>query len=277
MASEKQIEANRKNSQKSTGPITEEGKAASRLNGLTHGLRTRCVDVLPHENHEEFARRLRNWLYDYKPTSDLERTLVRQGVVITWKIERADRCERARLVALLDEAVEPWMVGPDSEGIAEAARDAASFDFSAEGERIRRYQFSLHRALDRILARLAKIRRDEDAGFWEPAGTFDVASTEVVYREDLAESDDPADDEDEPEDEEVNPEDEESEFSTTEPNFEDVLREAADRLAPIKANSARVAPGSFVDVPNRPYDSVAKSGLTAANGVGWLDVSCLKS
>jgi hypothetical protein len=270
MASEKQIEANRKNSKKSTGPKSDEGKAVTRLNGLEHGLRTRCVDVLPGEDHEEFATRLRKWLYDYKPTSDLERFLVRQGVVTTWKIERADRCEQARLAALIDEAVEPWMYGPDSVGIAEASQDAASFDASPEGERIRRYQFSLHRALDRILARLAKIREDEDAGFWEPAGKFDMQTAEVVYEEELAESDDPTDEADDPEDED-------SDFSTTEANFEEFLQESAPTKSTTEANLAPVAPVAFHVVPNRPFDSGAKSSLTDTDSFEWLDISCLKS
>jgi len=38
MASQQQIEANRQNAQKSTGPKTEEGKAAVRLNSVKPGL-----------------------------------------------------------------------------------------------------------------------------------------------------------------------------------------------------------------------------------------------
>jgi hypothetical protein len=38
MATPRQIEANRRNAQKSTGPRTEAGRARSRLNALKHGL-----------------------------------------------------------------------------------------------------------------------------------------------------------------------------------------------------------------------------------------------
>ena len=51
MISEKQLEANRRNAQQSTGPKTAEGKAHSSRNNLRHGL-TGHVNILPTENRQ---------------------------------------------------------------------------------------------------------------------------------------------------------------------------------------------------------------------------------
>ena len=53
MATDKQIQANRRNARKSTGPKTEEGKARSRNNALRHGL-TAELAVLPHEDPHQY-------------------------------------------------------------------------------------------------------------------------------------------------------------------------------------------------------------------------------
>ena len=47
MASEKQVLANRRNSQRSTGPRTPEGKAAVSQNAIKHGLRARGTLFVP--------------------------------------------------------------------------------------------------------------------------------------------------------------------------------------------------------------------------------------
>jgi hypothetical protein len=45
MASQRQIEANRRNALKSTGPRTKEGKARARKNALRHGLASLTIGV----------------------------------------------------------------------------------------------------------------------------------------------------------------------------------------------------------------------------------------
>ena len=55
MTTEAKIEANRANAQHSTGPRTEEGKAASSRNALKHGLTSFTV-LLPTEDPAEYVR-----------------------------------------------------------------------------------------------------------------------------------------------------------------------------------------------------------------------------
>lgn len=68
MASERQIEANRKNARRSTGPTTDQGKARSSRNALRHGLSRRA----PHDNAgcEALTRVLLDWLEQEAPSID---------------------------------------------------------------------------------------------------------------------------------------------------------------------------------------------------------------
>ena len=53
MLTDNQLEANRANAQKSTGPVTPKGKERSKLNAQRHGL-TGQTSVMPNEDMEAF-------------------------------------------------------------------------------------------------------------------------------------------------------------------------------------------------------------------------------
>ena len=102
MISQRKLEANRRNAQKSTGPKTEEGKKKVRLNALTHGLTAQTV-VLPHEDAEAYQQRLDDWTADLQPRTKMERYLVERAVRVSWQLDRADFHERARLVRRIEQ------------------------------------------------------------------------------------------------------------------------------------------------------------------------------
>ena len=79
MASSKQIAANRRNAQMSTGPKSRRGKNNSRTNSLKHGLYSREVVVVTgygKENIDEFRSLLRDLVDHYGPVGPLEELLV---------------------------------------------------------------------------------------------------------------------------------------------------------------------------------------------------------
>jgi hypothetical protein len=80
MASEKQIQANRRNAQRSTGPVTAEGKAAVSQNALKHGLRSRGPLVPPTD--EELQPLRDRVIAEWKPQSEDERVVLEQMAVI---------------------------------------------------------------------------------------------------------------------------------------------------------------------------------------------------
>jgi hypothetical protein len=89
MATPKQIEANRRNALKSTGPRTPEGKAIVSMNSLRHGLRARTI-VLPNENPEEFHQLCDDLEAEWQPQSRTEQFYVEQMAVSQWKLNRME-------------------------------------------------------------------------------------------------------------------------------------------------------------------------------------------
>lgn len=94
LITEKQLDANRRNAQKSTGPKTLEGKAVVRLNALRYGLRARSI-LLPGENPEEYHQLCADLESGWQPQNRTEQLLVEQMAVAQWKLARLEVGERS--------------------------------------------------------------------------------------------------------------------------------------------------------------------------------------
>ena len=87
MTTQKQLEANRRNARKSSGPKTQPGKSLSKLNALKHGLRAEQV-LVPGEDEREFADLRQGLLEDLRPEGALEIELFHGLVVDFWRLRR---------------------------------------------------------------------------------------------------------------------------------------------------------------------------------------------
>ena len=103
--SARRIEANLRNSRRSTGPRTLIGKGTSRPNAITHGLTSGTL-ILPGEDPLEFQNRLVSWTARLEPCNPFEHDLVRQAVSHSWRLDRADRVQHALLAQRLAEVPE---------------------------------------------------------------------------------------------------------------------------------------------------------------------------
>ncbi len=88
MTSFRQIEANRRNARKSTGPITEEGKQRSRCNAVRHGLTAETV-IGALEDAKDYKAFEAAIIADYNAQSAVERELVLRLASLLWRLRRA--------------------------------------------------------------------------------------------------------------------------------------------------------------------------------------------
>ena len=86
-SSEARISANRLNAQKSTGPVTPEGKETSCLNALKHGLTGNTV-LLDSDAADAYQRHLDAHVDQFKPVTFEERRLVQSIHDAAWRLDR---------------------------------------------------------------------------------------------------------------------------------------------------------------------------------------------
>jgi hypothetical protein len=102
----KQIAANRRNAQKSTGPQTPAGRAVSKMNALKHGILSkeavvhgRCIK----ESDREFAALHQRFWQELNPVGPVEEMLVDQIVTAHWRLRRAMKAESGEIALSVDE------------------------------------------------------------------------------------------------------------------------------------------------------------------------------
>jgi len=92
MATVKQTAANRMNAQKSTGPRTTEGKAASRYNALKHGIFA-TTQIMFDEKAEDLAELAAEYHEHHSPADPDARFLVDTLIANEWRLRRLRRVE----------------------------------------------------------------------------------------------------------------------------------------------------------------------------------------
>ena len=108
MATAAQIDANRLNSQKSTGPRSDEGKAASKFNALKHGIDA-VSSVLPTEDLAEREALVSGYVARFQPSTPEEVFLLNTMIEADWNRDRYQSIETQlmnQILAGLDENTE---------------------------------------------------------------------------------------------------------------------------------------------------------------------------
>lgn len=101
MTSIKQIEANRRNALRSTGPTSLEGKGRSRRNAYRHGLTAETViaTLEDAEDYEAFQLAITS---EYDAETATERELVLRLASLLWRLRRATAIETALFERMSD-------------------------------------------------------------------------------------------------------------------------------------------------------------------------------
>ena len=166
MATPAQIEANRRNAQKSTGPKTPEGKSVASQNALTHGLtasRAGNRAVIACEDREAFEHFRDDMLYEYDPIGPTEYILTERIINLSWLLRRSERMQTEVVETLISKAASEPAPATDNQLPDMPLGRIAVDDFGDTRiiERLSLYERRMERSLFKTrleLQRLQKIR-----------------------------------------------------------------------------------------------------------------------
>ena len=172
MTTQSQINANRQNAKKSTGPKTPEGKAAASQNSIKHGLLARS-NVLSSESQQEFDLH-RNLLFEeLAPATPMESILTDRIVSLTWRLKRTETLQTQTFEAIdehtnknpLTQFTESFLPKALKKAPAEPKPDLSLgqvifFDFSNEKvlDRLQMYERRIEKSLYKAMQELQKLK-----------------------------------------------------------------------------------------------------------------------
>ena len=158
MASPAQINANRANALKSTGPRSAEGKSASRFNALKHGMDAASI-VIPGEDPAEYEALAAHYLDEYHPQSPSESFHVDAMLRADWQKRRLQAVEGDLYRSIIAESSNATLIAallsdsPAAKLLARVQRQIAAFErtwYRANAE-LRRAREQAEPAFDRTV------------------------------------------------------------------------------------------------------------------------------
>ena len=163
MATKAQIEANRRNAKKSTGPTSPEGKEKVSQNAIRHGLLT-AATLVAGEDPQEFAEFAKTLRYHYRPETAMEAVLVARIADCLWRLERLTKVEAGAYAPVSKTSYLPDQVQPTNRERSESVNPGAIERHLAfrprmdEFELIQRYEAHLDRKLNKTIEELERIQ-----------------------------------------------------------------------------------------------------------------------
>ena len=178
MTSFRQIETNRRNARKSTGPITEEGKRRSRCNAIRHGLTAETV-IGALEDAEDYKAFEAAVAAGFDAETAVERELVMRLASLLWRLRRATAID----AGLLETSSEP-AAAPDLESstsVNERAADNIAHIGSIESHALLQGS-DVERQNDTLNSEIARRFLQLDSNGFERLGRYETALWRQVYQ-----------------------------------------------------------------------------------------------
>src|SRR6185436_10187664 len=123
-ASERKIEANRRNAGRSSGPKTPKGKSSSCRNALKHG--AYAQEILPGERRTDRMTLIRRLVDDLDVRTEIELEIVQALASCLWRVRRLARAEVFEISRLVEDQAQYSAImagGDEDDDVKPESRD----------------------------------------------------------------------------------------------------------------------------------------------------------